>query len=106
MKAKAGHHTSIILLFYSYCFEDELVGKPSALVPSALLSLYCLIIPFTHRHNNNNAHSSNKMIMHRRPQRDNMLHRIEMQTMALHVHSKGRAGAVSSCGFIRLLSYT
>lgn len=83
-----GYHPLLLLLFYSCCFEDELVGKPSALALSAFLFLYCLIIPFTRWHNNNNAYSSNNMIMHRHPHRDNVLHTIAMQIMALHVHTK------------------
>lgn len=73
----------LLLLLYSWCFEDELVGKPSALSLSTLLSIYCLMTPFTHLHNNNNANDSNNVIMHRHPRRDNMLHTIAMQIMAL-----------------------
>lgn len=77
------------------------MGKPSALVLSALLSLYCVIIPFARWLNNNDA-SSNNMIMHRHPLRDNMLHTIAMQIMALHVHTKAeqrpcRAASLSAC---------
>lgn len=73
----------LLLLLYSWCFEDELVGKPSALSLSTLWSIYCLMTPFTHLHNNNNANDSNNVIMHRHPRRDNMLHTIAMQIMAL-----------------------
>lgn len=73
---------------FSSCFEDKLVGKPSAPALSALLSLYCLIIPFTRWNNNNNACSSNNVIMHRHPHRDNMLRTMAIQIMALHMHTK------------------
>lgn len=69
----------LLLLLYSWCLEDE----PSALSLFTLLSIYCLMTPFTHLHNNNNANDSNNVIMHRHPQRDNMLHTIAMQIMAL-----------------------
>ncbi len=67
-KIEAGHHhTSLLLLFYSCCFEDELVGKPFFSILSTLLFLYCLIIPITHKHKNNNASSSHNMIIRRHP---------------------------------------
>lgn len=99
--SQASYFSSTTDLFYY--FEDELVGKPSALVLSALMSLYCLIIPFIHQHNDNNTYSNNNMIMHRHPpQRDNMLHTIAMQIMALHVHTKAeqrlcQAMTLSAC---------
>lgn len=78
-----------------------LVRKPSAFGLPALLCLYCLIIPITDRHNNNNAYSSNNMIMRRHPHRDNM-QRSNPDNGITHAY-KGRAESVLDSGFICLL---